>query len=103
MRAAQNLLAGPEDAQPYDGLPFFWSDQYEHFVQMVGWPAAADEIEIVHEDGPAFLALFREGDTFGGALAVDQRRILTRLRRQLMLGATYDEARAFALEQLAAS
>ena len=36
--AARNLVAGSQAATPYDPVPFFWSDQYETKIQMIGLP-----------------------------------------------------------------
>ncbi|MEO1065428.1 MAG: FAD-dependent oxidoreductase [Actinomycetota bacterium] len=102
MRAAENLVKGRDEALPYDGIPFFWSDQYEHVVQLAGWPGGADHIEVVHrDDDGSLVALYRGGDRLLAALTVDRQRVLTRLRRQLALGVSWDEGVAFVEEQLA--
>ncbi|GBE63925.1 pyridine nucleotide-disulfide oxidoreductase [Mycobacterium sp. MFM001] len=49
--AARTLLAGPDAAEAYDEIPYFWSDQYDVKVQMLGVPTGYDELEIV-EGGP---------------------------------------------------
>jgi NADPH-dependent 2,4-dienoyl-CoA reductase/sulfur reductase-like enzyme len=48
--AARTLLAGPERAEPYDDIPYFWSDQYDVKVQMLGVPTGYDALEIVEGD-----------------------------------------------------
>jgi 3-phenylpropionate/trans-cinnamate dioxygenase ferredoxin reductase component len=41
--AAGTLLAAAADARPgYDPVPYFWSDQFGHKLQYVGWHGAAD-------------------------------------------------------------
>jgi NADPH-dependent 2,4-dienoyl-CoA reductase/sulfur reductase-like enzyme len=45
--AARNLLAGPGDAQQYDAVPYFWSDQYDVKLQLVGVPTGYDSVEII--------------------------------------------------------
>lgn len=45
--AARNLLAGPEDAQEYDAVPYFWSEQYDVRLQLVGVPTAYDSVEVI--------------------------------------------------------
>jgi NADPH-dependent 2,4-dienoyl-CoA reductase/sulfur reductase-like enzyme len=41
--AAGTLLAAAPDALPgYDPVPYFWSDQFGHKLQYVGWHGAAD-------------------------------------------------------------
>lgn len=46
--AARNLLAGPDGAQPYAPVPYFWSDQYEVKIQLIGLAAPADQVAFVH-------------------------------------------------------
>ena len=102
MRAAENLVKGRQEATPYDGVPFFWSDQYEHVVQLAGWPGGADEIEVAHRgDDGSLVALYRGGDRLLAALTVDRQRVLTRLRRQLAMDVSWDDGVAFVQEQLA--
>ena len=38
--AARNLLAGRDGADPYSPVPYFWSDQYDTKIQMIGHPAS---------------------------------------------------------------
>ncbi|WP_081287681.1 NAD(P)/FAD-dependent oxidoreductase [Mycobacterium asiaticum] len=48
--AARTLLAGREHAQEYREVPYFWSDQYDVKVQMLGVPTDYDALEIVEGD-----------------------------------------------------
>lgn len=48
--AARSLLAGPDRAQPYHELPYFWSDQYQIKVQMLGVPTDYDAVQLVEGD-----------------------------------------------------
>src|ERR1700742_385522 len=48
--AARTLLAGPDRAEAFDGVPYFWSDQYDVKVQMIGTPSDYDAIEIIEGD-----------------------------------------------------
>lgn len=45
--AARTLLAGPDRAEDYDEVPYFWSDQYDVKLQMLGVPTDYDAVEIV--------------------------------------------------------
>ena len=45
--AARNLLTGPADAQEYDAVPYFWSDQYDVKLQLVGVPTGYNTVEVV--------------------------------------------------------
>jgi NADPH-dependent 2,4-dienoyl-CoA reductase/sulfur reductase-like enzyme len=61
--AARTLLAGPDRAQAYDDVPYFWSDQYDVKVQMLGVPTDYDTVEIVEgdSDGWEFVAAYGRG------------------------------------------
>lgn len=61
--AARTLLAGPDHAETYDELPYFWSDQYDVKVQMLGVPTDYDAVDIVEGDPEAwdFLAAYGRG------------------------------------------
>jgi NADPH-dependent 2,4-dienoyl-CoA reductase/sulfur reductase-like enzyme len=48
--AARTLLASPDRAEAYDEVPYFWSDQYDVKLQMLGVPAGYDASEIVEGD-----------------------------------------------------
>ncbi len=60
---ARTLLAGPDRAATYDEPPYFWSDQYDVKVQMLGVPTDYDAIDIVEGDPDAweFLAAYGQG------------------------------------------
>jgi NADPH-dependent 2,4-dienoyl-CoA reductase/sulfur reductase-like enzyme len=45
--AARNLMVGPDDAQQYDAVPYFWSDQYDVKLQLVGVPTRYDSVEVI--------------------------------------------------------
>ena len=91
-----SALAG-NDPVAYDGIPYFWSDQYGHRLQLVG-RATGDEPVFVHDppDGPVMLALYREGDRLGGAFAIDTVGPLMQMRSLLVRNAGFDEARELA-------
>jgi NADPH-dependent 2,4-dienoyl-CoA reductase/sulfur reductase-like enzyme len=64
--AARTLLAGPERAKPYEDVPYFWSDQYDVKVQMLGVPTDYDEMAIIEgePDTWQFVAAYgRQGRT----------------------------------------
>lgn len=48
--AARTLLAGPEHAEAFDAVPYFWSDQYDVKLQMFGVPTDYDAVEVVEGD-----------------------------------------------------
>lgn len=64
--AARTLLAGPEHAEAFDELPYFWSDQYDVKLQMLGVPTDYDAVEIIEgkPDGGKFVGAYgRSGRT----------------------------------------
>jgi NADPH-dependent 2,4-dienoyl-CoA reductase/sulfur reductase-like enzyme len=64
--AARTLLVGPDRAKAFDMVPYFWSDQYDVKVQMIGTPSEYDAIEIVegNRGGWEFVAAYgRAGRT----------------------------------------
>ena len=92
---ARNILAfvAGDDPVAYDGIPYFWSDQYGHRLQLVG-RASEDEPVFVHDppDSPAMMALYRDGDRLGGAFAIDAAGPLMQMRGLLLRNAGFDEA-----------
>ena len=97
--AARNLLAGPEGGEPYDHLPYFWSDQYDTSIQLAGRTDGTDEFRVVRgslEDGE-FIALFRAGERIAGLLGFGLARDFARTRRLI----TQDDSWEAVIEQLA--
>ncbi len=74
--AARTLLAGPDRAEAFDGVPYFWSDQYDVKVQMLGSPTDYDAVEIVEgdPDGWEFVAAYgRDGCTIAVLSTIPNR------------------------------
>ncbi|MGO8873193.1 MAG: oxidoreductase C-terminal domain-containing protein, partial [Acidimicrobiales bacterium] len=96
--AARNLLAGRDAARPYDPVPFFWSDQYQTKIQMIGLPGPGDEVVVVEgsPDEGKLVALYRRGDRLRAVLAFSRPRQLMAYRPLLAAGASFDEALAVA-------
>ncbi|MGB7050083.1 MAG: FAD-dependent oxidoreductase [Acidimicrobiales bacterium] len=96
--AAKNLLAGRAAAAVYDPVPFFWSDQYETKIQVLGLPGPDDEVVVVDGsvDSGRMVALYRRGDQLQAALAFSRPRQLMVYRSLLAAGASFNEALAVA-------
>ncbi|BDZ48865.1 pyridine nucleotide-disulfide oxidoreductase [Frondihabitans sucicola] len=79
--AALNALF-PDRAEPYETVPYFWSDWYGNRIQFVG-TAIADAVSFVSggPDEEAFVALFRRGDRLVGAATLNEPRKIMKLRR----------------------
>ncbi|HVT63851.1 MAG TPA: FAD-dependent oxidoreductase [Mycobacteriales bacterium] len=106
--AEQGGVAGrnavdPDDATPFETVPYFWSDWYGKRIQMVGGAAEADEIVTVAGDldGDTFVVLYRKADRLLGALALEARSQVMKYRAMLATGASFDDALAFAKERAA--
>jgi hypothetical protein len=79
-------------------VPFFWSDQYQTKIQVIGLTGPDDEVVVVSgsvEEGK-LVALYRRGDRLQGVLAFSQPRQLMAYRPLLAAGASFDEALALA-------
>ncbi|OBH55029.1 pyridine nucleotide-disulfide oxidoreductase [Mycobacterium mantenii] len=61
--AARTLLAGPEHAEAFDAVPYFWSDQYDVKLQMLGVPTDYDAVEVIegNPEGWEFVGAYGRG------------------------------------------
>jgi NADPH-dependent 2,4-dienoyl-CoA reductase/sulfur reductase-like enzyme len=75
--AARTLLAGPDRAEAFDSAPYFWSDQYDVKVQMIGTPSDYDAIEIIEGDrgGWEFVAAYGRGGRTTAVLGTIPNRV----------------------------
>jgi NADPH-dependent 2,4-dienoyl-CoA reductase/sulfur reductase-like enzyme len=103
--AAHNLLATAVggDATAYAPVPFFWSDQAPHRIQLLGRGGDGDDIEVeVAVGAPAagrFLALYGRRGRLLGALGINAPRLVMPYRPLLASRATWEDALALAREQ----
>ena len=93
---ATNLrrLATGEPFEPYEPLPFFWSDQFEHRIQFLGRAAPDDEVQVVAGSvaDAKFLALYGRDGRLHGALGVNAPRWVMPTRKLFLERASWDEA-----------
>ena len=76
--AASTLLAMPRRGAPYAAVPFFWSDQYDCKLQLIGAPAAGDATRVVEGalGERRFVMLFeRDGRVSGAFLFNSMHRV----------------------------
>lgn len=75
--AARTLLAGPERAEAFDELPYFWSDQYDVKLQMLGVPTDYDAVEVIEgsSDGWEFVGAYGRGGRTIAVLATIPGRV----------------------------
>ena len=88
--AARNMLG---QRRPYAPVPYFWSDQYDLRLQVVGHAHAWDEVVLRGRpaEGP-FMAFYLRGGRLRAALAVNQTRELGTLKRLIAAGVAPDPA-----------
>jgi NADPH-dependent 2,4-dienoyl-CoA reductase/sulfur reductase-like enzyme len=103
--AATNLLAEAAggERRPFAPVPFFWSDQGRHRIQMLGRPASepgdVTEVAVGTLDGSSFVALFGRAGRLRGALGVNAGRHLMAYQRLLADGVSWDDGLALAATQ----
>lgn len=83
-RAVAALLRVPAPARkPY--LPYFWSDQHGHRIQMAGYGSLADSVEVETDLGEqGFLAVYRRAGEPVAVLSLDRPREFVRWRKSLV-------------------
>lgn len=87
--AVETMVAdhGAGDApRAYAPVPYVWSDQYGFRIQVAGRPSAhLDAVQVVHHDSAkdSLLALYRDGDTLVGALAINASKLFLPYRRMI--------------------
>ena len=91
--AARSLLAG-EAAQPFDPIPWFWSDQYDRKIQLAGRAAADDRVEVVagSVDERRFVAFYGREGRVVGVLGMNQPAKVMRWRALIEERASWDDA-----------
>ncbi|WP_433634945.1 NAD(P)/FAD-dependent oxidoreductase [Nocardia sp. CA-120079] len=90
--AAQVLLSrGGDTLAVHDPIPYFWSDQFGHRYQYVGWHRPQDRlIWREHPSGLPTAAWLADDGRLVGALTVDRPKELAHARRAITAGATPD-------------
>ncbi len=74
--AARNMVGNSE---PYDEIPWFWSDQYEHNLQYAGFHTEWDELVIRGSmEERNFVAFYRKDRRVVAAVAINRGRDLRR-------------------------
>ena len=94
--AARSLVAGRADAPAFEPVPYFWSDQYDIRLQVLGSPRGSDEVHIAEgspEEGK-FLALFGRKDRLRAVMAIGKPRQLMGYRPLLAGGTSWADALA---------
>ncbi len=96
--AACRLLVdlGLSDAAPeaYDPIPWFWSDQYDRKIQLLGRSGANHDVEVVigSTDEKRFVALYGLDGIVTGVLGMNRPRHVMQLRSVVEDRLSWDEA-----------
>lgn len=99
--AGRRLLAGDDEAEAYDPVPWFWSDQHDVRIQVAGRPTLPDQGgDLVVVDGAIgedrFVALYGRDGQVTGALGWNWPAKTVRYRMALEQGLGWNEATAAA-------
>jgi NADPH-dependent 2,4-dienoyl-CoA reductase/sulfur reductase-like enzyme len=74
------------------GVPYVWSDQYGHKIQIVGRPAASDQITIIEDPSEGrHVAVYERAGRVVGMLTVDSPRQMLRGRKAVAAGISAEE------------
>jgi 3-phenylpropionate/trans-cinnamate dioxygenase ferredoxin reductase subunit len=74
--AARSML---DKGEPYDEIPWFWSDQYEHNLQYAGFHTEWDELVVRgNMEERNFVAFYRKDEQVLAAVAVNRGKDLRR-------------------------
>jgi NADPH-dependent 2,4-dienoyl-CoA reductase/sulfur reductase-like enzyme len=81
--------AGGDNA--YNVVPSFWSEQYDLYIQGVGWPVAQPSARIRRQIGPNATILFElDGQQIAYALGINAQRDIAATRRLIERGVPVD-------------
>ena len=96
--AGRNALLAPEARRPYVNVPYFWSDQYEVKIQVAGFPALGERVEVLEasEGGERLVAACARGERALGVVAFNAAARLARYRRELARGPSLEQLRELA-------
>jgi len=95
--AARRLLAGDGGGEPYDPVPWFWSDQYDVRLQVAGRPVLPEQggqVAVVGGElgDDRFAVLYGRDGVVTGALGWGWPAKAVRYRMALETGLAWDEA-----------
>jgi len=96
--AARRLLAGDGPGEPFEPVPWFWSDQYDRKIQLAGRPGFEDEVRVVEGsvDERRFVALYGRQGKLVGVLGMNRPRQVMQFRMRIAEGMAWDDALASA-------
>ena len=91
---ARSIATGT--TEPFETVPYFWSDQYDAKLVCLGFATAADEMQVVAGglDEPKWVALLRSGDRLTGVVGLRMVGRVMKLRPLLAGRTSWDDALA---------
>ena len=97
--AAKNLLT-PEESAPYSSVPFIWSDQNDHRIQVAGDTIEFDDVQILSGsvEEQSFIAGYRHGSSLAGVMALNNMPRFVKYRRLLAGHSSWQDAVDLSLE-----
>jgi NADPH-dependent 2,4-dienoyl-CoA reductase/sulfur reductase-like enzyme len=92
--AARRLLADATNAEPFDPVPWFWSDQYDRKIQLAGRSGADHDVELVHGSfaEKRFVVLYGRDGVARGVLGFNRPRHVMQLRQLVADQVSWPEA-----------
>ena len=89
--AIGKVMAGGEE--PFVEVPWAWSDQYGHNLQVTGWPEASHEL-VVHGslDDRDFIAYLLDDGVVRGAVGIGRPRNIRAAEKWIAAGQRLDDA-----------
>jgi 3-phenylpropionate/trans-cinnamate dioxygenase ferredoxin reductase subunit len=94
--AVATLLHGRDVAQPFDPVPYVWSDQFDAKLAVAGRPRASDELHVVEGsfEDRKFVAITGRDGKLSGAIGLNRMRKLMDWRQSLRDGISFEAALA---------
>jgi len=99
MYAARRLLA-QEAPEPFTPVPWFWSDQFDHKIQLAGRRADGDQTLTVtgSREDRKFASIFGRDGRIMAVFGFNRPRHVMKFRRLIAAGGSWDQARELADE-----
>ncbi len=94
--ALRLLVEDPSDAETFDPVPWFWSDQYDRKIQLAGRAGPNDELQVVEGsiEERRFVALLGRDGELTGVFGMNRPRHVMQYKALLDQGATFADAAA---------
>ena len=89
MHVARRLIDG--ESTPFAAVPYFWTDQYDHKLQVHGWLRGYDEVRVVEGsfDERRMIALFRRGGRLVGVMGIGAAKAVRQWRQHIVDGESW--------------